>query len=123
MAKILIIDDDRDLVDITRIILEKEGYEVISASNPDDGWDAAQTEKPDAILLDVMMDAEDDGFVLAQKLRKEGFKTPIIMLTNVARVTGLDFGIDDEMVPVDEYAEKPLSPKNLLALVRKHVKN
>ncbi len=122
MAKVLIVDDDRDLVDVTRLILEREGYEVVSASNPDDGWETVQEEEPDVILLDVMMDSEDDGFVLAQNLRKDGCKIPIIMLTNIGRVTGLDFGIDEEMVPVDEYAEKPLSPKNLLALVRKYAK-
>ncbi len=122
MAKVLIVDDDRDLVDVTRLILEREGYEVVSASNPDDGWEAVREEEPDVILLDVMMDSEDDGFVLAQNLRKDGCKVPIIMLTNIGRVTGLDFGIDEEMVPVDEYAEKPLLPKNLLALVRKYAK-
>ncbi len=122
MAKVLIVDDDRDLVEVMSLILDKEGYEVVSASNRDDGMIAVKEDKPDVILLDVMMDYEDDGFVMAQELRKGGCKTPIIMLTNVSRVTGMDFGVDDEMVPVDEFAEKPLPPQALLALVRKYVK-
>ncbi|RJO74423.1 MAG: DNA-binding response regulator [Myxococcales bacterium] len=121
MAKILMIDDDRDLVDATRIVLESKGYQVFAAYNRSEGQKAVQTLKPDLILLDVMMEMEDDGFVLAQDLRRQGVNTPIIMLTNIGKVLGMEFGRDDEMAPVNEFTEKPLEPRKLLALVQKYV--
>lgn len=120
MAKVLIIDDDQDLVEVMSLVLAKAGYQIVTANNKGDGKAAFERENPDVILLDVMMESEDDGFVLAQELRKEGHKTPIIMLTNVSRVLGMEFGKDDEMVPVDEFTEKPLPPDKLLALVKKY---
>ncbi len=79
---------------------------------------AVQSENPELIILDVMMDSEDDGFVLAQDLRKKGIKTPIVMLTSVGSVSGLEFGKDDEMVPVDEFLQKPVEPDVLLGKVK-----
>ncbi len=119
MPKILIIDDDPDVVEFTSIVLEKEGYEVVSASNAVDGKRAIKEEKPDLIILDVMMEQPDDGFVLAQEARADGIRTPILMLTSVGKAFGMEFGKDDEMVPVDDFAEKPLEPAVLLAKVKK----
>jgi DNA-binding response OmpR family regulator len=65
-----------------------------------------------------MMDEPDDGFFLAQKLRKENIKTPILMYTSVSKTTGYDFAAGD-MVPVDEFVEKPISPEELIQKVNK----
>ena len=121
MAKILIVDDDLDVVEVGRVILEGEGYQVVTANNREDGMAAVKAEKPNLILLDVMMEREDDGFVMAQDLRRAGNNTPIIMMTNVSKVFGREFGADSEMVPVNEFVEKPVDPQTLKALVKKHL--
>ncbi len=121
MAKILIVDDDLDVVEVGRVILEGEGYQVVTANNREDGMAAVKAENPNLILLDVMMEREDDGFVMAQDLRRAGNNTPIIMMTNVSKVFGRQFGADSEMVPVNEFVEKPVDPQTLKALVKKHL--
>ncbi len=123
MVKILIVDDDKDVIEVGKIILQGEGYEVVSANNREDGMAAVESEKPNLILLDVMMEREDDGFIMAQDLRRNGVNTPIIMLTNVSKVFGMDFDKDSEMAPVNEFVEKPIDPESLKSLVKKHLAN
>ena len=123
MVKILIVDDDKDVIEVGKIILQGEGYEVVSANNREDGMAAVESEKPNLILLDVMMEREDDGFIMAQDLRRNGVNTPIIMLTNVSKVFGMDFDKDSEMAPVNEFVEKPIDPETLKSLVKKHLAN
>jgi DNA-binding response OmpR family regulator len=118
MAKIIIIDDDPDILEISSIVLTSKGYEVITAKDPDDGYNLIMEQNPDLIILDVMMNEPDDGFFLAQKLRREKIKTPVIMYTSVSKALGYDFGKSD-MVPVDEYIEKPISPDELLEKVER----
>ncbi len=122
MAKILLVDDDKDFVDINRTHLEKHGYTVVAGHNPQDGMALLHQEKPDLVILDVMMEEADDGFAMAQKIRKEGNKVPIIMLTSVAKITGQSYGKDSAMVPVNEFFEKPVSADKLLAAIKKYVK-
>ena len=74
-------------------------------------------ENPELIILDVMMEEIDDGFVMAQDLRRKGVKTPILMLTSVGKVSGMSFDKDPEMVPVDAFEEKPIQPDKLLKKV------
>lgn len=118
MAKIAIIDDDPDILDASSLILQSKGYEVITAANPDDGYKIIKEQKPDLIILDVMMNEPDDGFFLAQKLRREKLETPIIMYTSVSKTLGLEFAAG-EMIPVDEFVEKPISPETLIDKVEK----
>lgn len=125
MALIAIIDDDPDIIDASSLVLKSKGHAIISASNPDDGYKIVKEQKPDLIILDVMMDEPDDGFYLAQKFRKEGINTPILMYTSVSKATGLEFE-KNEMVPVDDFVEKPISPDELIQkvenLLKKEVK-
>ena len=118
MAKIAIIDDDPDIIDASSLVLTSKGYEVITANNPDDGYKIVKENSPDLIILDVMMNEPDDGFFLAQKFRKNNITTPIIMYTSVSKSTGIDYGVN-EMVPVNEYVEKPISPAQLIEKVEK----
>ncbi len=118
MIKIVIIDDDPDILDVSKIVLTSKGYAVYTAQNPDDGYKLIIDQKPDLIILDVMMNEPDDGFFLAQKLRKEKIETPVIMYTSVSKALGFEFG-KSEIVPVDEYVEKPISPDELIAKVEK----
>ncbi|MFP4141558.1 MAG: response regulator transcription factor [Planctomycetota bacterium] len=117
MAKILIVDDDPDVVAAAKVFLEKGGHEVASAGSRPEGMSAIQDASPDLLILDVMMDQPDDGMVMAQELRRDGFKKPILMLTSIAKVTGMDFEKDDEILPVDEFQQKPIDPATLLAKV------
>ena len=113
MALIAVIDDDPDIREASTLVLKAKGYEVITASNPKDGYDIVKKQSPDLIILDVMMDEPDDGFFLAQKFRKENIKTPILMYTSVSKTVGMDFGKSD-MVPVDDFVEKPITPELLI---------
>ena len=122
---ILIIDDDIDLVEILRITLENEGFRVIDAQSGERGLAMAEAENPDLILLDVMMSQVDEGFQTAYALRQNErtMETPILMLTAVTDQTGFDFdpARDKDFLPVDEFLEKPVSPRKLVDLVRKHL--
>lgn len=118
MAKIAIIDDDPDILDASTLVLSAKGYQVITATNPEDGYTMVISESPDLLILDVMMNEPDDGFFLAQKFRKNKVNIPIIMYTSVSKAVGMDFGIS-EIVPVDEFVEKPISPAELISKVEK----
>jgi DNA-binding response OmpR family regulator len=119
VPKILIIDDDPDIVDACRLVLEREGYEIDSASNRNDGMAKIDETKPDLLILDVMMEEPDDGLRMAREIRKSGNKIPIIMLTSVNAAMGLNIDKDGEIVPVDEFQPKPVEPQTLVAKVKK----
>ena len=125
IAKILLVDDDKDFVESTKIILESKPYEVIVAYEGDEGLRKAREEKPDLILLDIIMPIKD-GFTAAEQLKKdpELSKIPTLMLTSYAARRGetsipvsRGFSLD-----VEDYIEKPISPKDLLAEVEKFIK-
>lgn len=118
MTKILIIDDDRDILETGKIVLAAQGYDIITADNPDDGYNLIKQLSPDLIILDVMMNEPDDGFFLAQKIRREKIETPIIMYTSVSKAVGFSFD-KNELIPVDEFIEKPISPEALIQKVEK----
>jgi two-component system OmpR family response regulator len=118
MSKILIVDDDTDFVEAVRIVLEKNGYEVIAAHSREEGMQTIQKVNPDMMILDVMMDSPDDGFTMAHDIRKQGFQKPILMLSSVSKVTGMTFDKDSDMVPVNIFEEKPIHPERLLTQVK-----
>ncbi len=121
--KILIVDDDPDMVEIAASTLLVNGYEVISASEGEEGYAIAKQEKPDLILLDVMMTTPEDGFVAAQLLHKdpETNNIPIILLTSVSQVTGYKFDPEDnpDYLPVKDFIEKPFKADDLLERIKK----
>ena len=116
--KILIVDDEKNIVDILTYNLEKEGYEVEAAYDGRAGLEAARTCAPDLILLDVMLPYMD-GFEVCSEIRKTDRLTPIIMLTareeERDKVYGLELGADD-------YITKPFSVRELLARVKTNVR-
>lgn len=122
MALIAIIDDDPDILETSSLVLETKGHKTIMAANPDEGYKLVKENNPDLIILDVMMDEPDDGFFLAQKFRKEGIKKPILMYTSVSKAIGLEFG-SSELVPVDDFVEKPISPSELIEKVENLLKH
>lgn len=122
---VLVIDDDIDLVEIIRVTLEREKFRVIDAQNGERGIALALEQQPDLILLDVMMGTLDEGFQVAYRLRSEPLtaETPIIMLSAVGERTGFGFDKDKDkdFLPVSEFIEKPISPRKLVDLVRRHL--
>jgi DNA-binding response OmpR family regulator len=119
VPKILIIDDDPDIVDAGRLVLEREGYQVEGAPSRADGMKKLEEVKPDLVILDVMMEEPDDGLRMAREIRKAGNNVPIIMLTSVNAAMGLNIDKDEEIVPVDEFQSKPVEPQTLIAKVKK----
>ena len=122
--KVLIIDDDADFVETTRIVLESAQYDVISAGGMDQGTRRLEADIPDILILDMLMGGEGAGFLFARKVRKDPrFKDiPILMLTGMREQTGFFFpgkDKDPQFLPVDELIEKPLKPKDLLEKVAK----
>jgi len=121
---ILIIDDDQDLTSALQTVLETNQYSVSVANDPDEGMEKIRAEKPDLIILDVMMTTWQDGFDMARTLKKDDqFKAiPILMLTGVEDKTGLEFKSeagDEEWLPVESFLDKPVEPATLLEEVRK----
>lgn len=112
--KILIIEDERELINGLRLNLEFEGYEVISAEDGEEGLERALKDAPDLILLDIML-PKKDGLDVCREIRRQNLTTPIIMLTakgeEVDKVVGLEIGADD-------YITKPFSLKELLARIK-----
>lgn len=127
--KILIIDDDDDLVHALRLPLEAAGYSVARAASGSEGLQLVKTVNPDLIILDVMMDTTTDGFHVSLTLRsrdpaseyKAYSKVPILMLTSIHTTTSLRFGPDQDYLPVDAFLEKPIEPAELLKKVREFV--
>lgn len=117
MARILIVDDDKDIVEACRLFLEREGHTVAAAYSRGGGMRAVADWPPDLLVLDVMMEQPDDGIAMAQELRRSGWKTPIVMLTSIGKVTGFGFGADPDVVPVDAFLEKPVRPAVLAKTV------
>lgn len=111
--KILIVEDDRNLLDTLKYNLRKEGYDVIAAKDGVEALDAARREKPDLIILDIML-PKMSGFEVCRILRKDT-TIPIVMLTaksdETDKIVGLEIGADD-------YMTKPFSLRELLARVR-----
>lgn len=115
--KILIVDDEKNIVDILKFNLKKEGFETIEAYDGEQAVELALGQKPDLILLDVML-PKMDGFTVCRKLRQK-ISTPILMLTakeeEVDKVLGLELGADD-------YITKPFSQRELMARVKANLR-
>lgn len=114
MKKVLIVDDEPSIVTLLTFNLEKEGYQVTSASDGLEGYELALTHSFDFLILDVML-PNLDGIEITRKLRQEKIETPILVLTAkddpIDRILGLEIGADD-------YLTKPFSPREVLARMK-----
>ena len=126
-AKILVIDDDPDFVDAVTPILQSALYDVVSAANPTEGKEKILKEKPDLILLDIMMDSLFDGFSLCHNIKtakefKDVKDTPIIFVSAVKEMTGSRFqfkGEEEGLIGPDDYIDKPVKPDDLIARIER----
>ncbi len=124
-AKIMIIDDDPDFRDAITPILQSSLYEVVTAGNPKEGKEKILAEKPDLILLDIMMDSLFDGFSLCHAIKtskefKDVANTPVIFVSAVKEITGSRFqfkGEDQGLTGPDDYIDKPVKPDDLISRI------
>ncbi len=119
-AKVLVVDDDPDIVQAVQIVLESQDYQVITAFNGDEGLERIKKEKPDVVVLDLLM-PKKDGFAVVRELREDRryAKLPILILTSVRedasrRRYELETGTE---LDVDDYVEKPIAPVLLIERV------
>ncbi len=126
MPKILVIEDDADMVMAIRMPLEANDYEVYEASTGEEGLQKVKEIEPDLIILDVMMETTTAGFQVSLQLRNPAADSeyaayrdiPILMLTAIHTTTSLRFGPDEAYLPVDDFVDKPIDPDVLLEKVR-----
>jgi CheY-like chemotaxis protein len=128
-AKILIIDDDPDIVEALKMTLEANRYKVFTAANGTEGLKQVKAINPNLIILDVMMDTVTEGFQVSYQLRNRDPKSeyaayakiPILMLTAIVEKKHMKFspGADGDFLPVDDFVEKPIRPQVLLDKVKK----
>ncbi len=116
--KILLVDDDVDLVTVMRGALESKAYDVVVAYNGQEGLEKAKKDKPDVVVLDILMPVAD-GFIFADQFRKDPLlaKIPVLALTSFSESMGQPFPFE-----VSEYIMKPIKPRDLVAKVEQFLK-
>jgi len=127
--KVLIIDDDPDIVETMKMVLEARQYIVDTASNGTEGLEKVKSYDPDVIILDVMMDSITEGFQVTYKIRStdpgseyaKWSKIPIIMVSAINTSSHFKYSpkTDSDFLPVDEFMNKPVEPETLLATVER----
>jgi len=120
--KILVVDDDIDVLETRKIVLEHNNYEVLTATNIKVAKELLEKNHIDLIILDVMMEKDSDGFTFAQDIKndKKYRHIPIILATAVNQRTKFKFDIekDGDFLPVEKFMEKPIDPDDLIATIR-----
>jgi len=119
VAKILIVDDDPDFVEVTRIVLERAGHEIIAAPSGDEGFRRAKEAQPDLVILDVMMDTVLDGLSTSQRMHDDPDLRgrPVIMVTSIANSDYAALFPTDEYIHIDAFLSKPISAAALIRQV------
>lgn len=117
---VLTIDDDPDIRATLRIVLEAEGFSVGEASNGEEGLKAIERVKPDAIIVDLMMENVDSGSTVAQKLKESGYKGPVYMLSSAGDT--VRYNLDARELGLAGIFQKPIDPKTLVATLKAKLK-
>jgi CheY-like chemotaxis protein len=120
-AKILVVDDDPDFVEVTRMVLESAGYRVISASNGHEALAQVKAEKPDLMLLDIMMRTVTDGLDACLNLREDSVSRylPVVMVTSIASTDHSGDVSTEHAACADVWLSKPVNPQLLLETVER----
>lgn len=123
-TKILIVDDDPDLTKALKVTLESRQYTVLTAANRSEGMKKIKSNKPDLVILDIVMSTWQDGFEMSRELKADPLykNMPILILTAIKNRTGIDFKSsagDPNWLPVEGFLDKPVEPELLLAEVEK----
>lgn len=120
MARILVVDDDPDFVEVTRMVLEANGYEVASAADGKEALAKMRHDRPDLVLLDIMMAHILEGLEVSKEMQAEAGlkKIPIIMVSSITDSPHSGEFPTDEYIPMDAWISKPVQPANLLEKVK-----
>lgn len=122
-SRILIIEDDKDMIEALRIILETGPYEVKVAFNGKQGLEAIQKEKPDLIVLDLLLPGEDGATICRSLKRTPQYENiPILVLTALAQKVENKIFPKKEALHADEYLDKPVSPEDLIGKIERLLK-
>lgn len=117
---VLIIDDDKDIIETTSALLEYEGFKVHAAETVEEGMGMIETVSPDVILLDIMFpEKKTRGFDAASEIKEKHPSLPIIALTAINREYAFDFEKED--IKADEFINKPVETETLVKLIKKYV--
>lgn len=121
MAKILVVDDDPDFVEVTRMVLEANGYEVASAADGEEALARMRQEKPDLVLLDIMMAHILEGLEVSKEMQADAElrRIPIIMVSSITDSPHAGEFPTDEYIPMDAWISKPVQPADLLETVKR----
>ncbi len=121
MAKILVVDDDPDFVEVTGTVLKAHGHQIITAPNGKQGLAAMRREKPDLVLLDVMMSYVLDGLDVTEQMSKDpDLKTiPVLMISSLPNTRYAEMFPTDTYVAIDGWLSKPVAPDELLSQVNR----
>lgn len=120
--RILCIEDEAEMIDLTRLVLEREGFEVLGAVGGSEGLDIIRREKPDLVLLDLMMPDIDGWEVYRQmKAEQESANIPVIVVT--AKAQSIDKVLGLQVAKVDDYITKPFGPQELLNSINRILNN
>jgi CheY-like chemotaxis protein len=120
---ILLVDDDRDFLEMNRGILEAQGFQVRCFTDTDGAWESIENRKPDLVITDLMMKSINSGFSLARKIKSDRryVDLPVIIVTAIASRRGFDFNPQTrgelEVMGCEAYFDKPVSPDLLIAKV------
>jgi DNA-binding response OmpR family regulator len=118
--KILLVDDDLDLLEQNKILLESKGFRVVTAEGSKKGWEVFKQELPDAAIVDLIMEEHDSGFILSYKIKKDehGKNIPVFILTSATYITGFKFGAsteeEKEWIKCDGILNKPIMIDDLV---------
>jgi CheY-like chemotaxis protein len=125
MAKILVVDDDPDFVAFTRDVLKHQNYEVITAASGKQALDVMRKNKPDLVLLDVMMSYLLDGLHVSEEMQKdpELRQIPVIIVTSIVGRPEAGMFPTDSHLSIDAWLSKPVQPKELLEKVNRHLRS
>lgn len=127
IKKILLVDDDIDLLEQNKTLLESKGFNVITAESSEEGFEKFKKELPDAAIIDLIMEQMDSGFVLCYKIKKteHGKKIPVFMLTSATYETGFKFSTtskeEKEWIKCDGVLNKPVVIEDLIAKLENFV--
>ena len=124
--KILMVDDDKDFIEAVSTLLSASGYEVVTASNGEEGFEKAKVENPDLISLDVMMQDDSEGFNIAKQLSSDETTKdiPVIIVTGIKKAfeCAYDYETGEMIVPAKAFLEKPINPELYLKTVENYIR-
>jgi CheY-like chemotaxis protein len=120
MPRILVVDDDPDFVDVTTRILEKNGYDVLIAASGDQALNAMRQQKPDLVLLDIMMSTILDGLSVSEEMQEDPDlkDVPVIMISSISDTEHAAVFPSDQYLHMDAWITKPYKPDDLLKKIR-----